>query len=181
VCFSGFGIHTEYDLHSHIGIDAIEVAQTQPTWLFGVDAFERPDVVADYQHALEGLSDPSHTILAVDRPYLVDYRRFDLPSLDLPGWVAPGGRFPFFRGPAAKVGTLLRAGFTTLVATDPRLDLCLKPSFTRLVAPYDRYHEFYDDWTRDLTEVGRRAPSAVHRFGSLLVIDLRRARADLRR
>ena len=128
VTFSSLAIHTEYELFGDIGLGAVTRAARTPAWLVGVDAYGGPDISVDYQRALEGLADPRHTILAVDRPYLVDYGRFDLPSLDLPGWVAAGGRFPFSRGPGPKLKTLIRAGFTTLVATDPQFDLCLKPS-----------------------------------------------------
>ena len=71
-----------------------------------------------YRRALAGV-DPDRTIAAVDRPYLIDYRRFDIPNMDLPGFTAPGGNFPFFTGPGAKVATLRRAGYDTLLATVP--------------------------------------------------------------
>jgi hypothetical protein len=51
------------------------------------------EATRDYEHALASI-DPRHTIVAVDRPYLIDYSKYDLPSLDLPGWAAPGGSSP---------------------------------------------------------------------------------------
>ncbi len=179
VSFSGFAIHTEYELRGDVGMLAIDQAAHGGAALFGVDAYAPSDISNEYQRALDGLRDPAHTILAVDQPYLVDYRRFDLPSLDFPGWAAPQGRFPFFHGPEAKLVALSGAGYTTLLATDPSVDLCLGPSSVRAVAPYDRYRKFYADWTRDLLEVSRRSPSAVRRFGSLMVIDLQKAQRAL--
>ena len=97
--FSGLAINTEYELRDSVGMDAVGLATQGATFAFGVDAYAPSGISRDYQRALDHLRDPAHTILAVDRPYLVDYRRFDLPSLDLPGWAAPEGRFPFFQGP----------------------------------------------------------------------------------
>ena len=57
-----------------------------------------PDLQRVYNRALLS-TNPDRTIAAVDRPSLIDYDRFDVPSLDAPGYVAPGGYFPFFTGP----------------------------------------------------------------------------------
>jgi hypothetical protein len=125
------------------------------------------------------------TIVAVDRPYLIDYRRYDVPNLDAPGYMSPDGRFPFFTGPGPKIARLRRGGYDTLIATDPVSDLCLNPDRLEVAArlrPYDapRYSRFLD-WGHDIQAIARRAPLAVHRFGDLLVIDLARAQRDLAR
>jgi hypothetical protein len=149
-----------------------------------IQANTPPGLAKVYDRALSQVADPDRTIVAVDRPYLVDYDRYDVPSLDTPGWAAPDGHFPFFTGPAAKIETLRRQGFDTLVATVPALDACLPPptAASRLVRkppPYDRYDRYYLDWSGDLETITQKAPDAVRRVGSLLVIDLAKAQREL--
>ena len=45
--------------------------------------------------------------------------------------------------------------------------------------PYMRWARYYLDWDSDLDAIAQQAPGAVHRFGPLLVIDLRRAQREL--
>jgi hypothetical protein len=124
--------------------------------------------------------DPDRTIAAVDRPYLIDYRRFDIPSMDLPGFTAPGGDFPFFTGPGAKVARLRHGGYDTLLATVPANEIAFNPYVLRQIASaglkaYSRPARYYLDWEDDIAEIARKAPGAVHRYGTVLVIDLARA------
>ncbi len=74
--------------------------ELQPTkgFLAATADVSTPALRRSYRRAL-GRVDPDRTIAAVDRPYLIDYRRYDIPSLDLPGFAAPGGDFPFSRDP----------------------------------------------------------------------------------
>jgi hypothetical protein len=128
--------------------------------------------------------DPERTITAVDRPYLIDYGRYDLPNMDLPGFAAPDAEFPFFRGPVAKIERLRRAGFDTLLATDPGRDAALNPVYLRTIRglripAYSPTTRYYLDWEEDLAEIAGRAPDAVQRYGPLLVIDLPRAAREL--
>ncbi len=132
-----------------------------------------------YRRALEHIN-PAKTISAVDRPYLIDYRRYDIPNMDLPGFTAPGGDFPFLAGPGAKIARLRRAGFTTLLITDPNTDVALKPDYLRAIKnvhlpSYSPTTRYYLDWEEDLERIISLAPDAVHQYGSLYVIDLRRA------
>ncbi|MGZ4688347.1 MAG: hypothetical protein ACXVKA_02155 [Acidimicrobiia bacterium] len=136
-----------------------------------------------YRRALAQV-DPSRTIAAVDRPYLIDFRRDDIPNLDLPGFTTPDGTFPFFSGPVPKIARLRRAGFDTLIATVPATDACLNPSVLRSqirqqVHAYDQPARFYLDWENDLAAIVARAPGAVHEIGPILVIDLPRAQREL--
>jgi hypothetical protein len=137
-----------------------------------------------YRQALRAAGEAG-TITAVDRPYLIDYERSDVPNLDAPGFMTPdGGGFPFFSGPGAKIRRLRAAGYDTLVATAPDRDRCLAP--TRIAAgirkrPSDR--DIYDrflDWGEDVETIADGAPDSVRRFGPLLVIDLDRAERELR-
>lgn len=136
---------------------------------------------ASYRRALAAVPDPSRAVVAVDRPFLVDYDRYDVENMDVPGSVAPGGDFPFFTGPEAKIDKLRREGKDTLVVTSPGSDACL--GFTLLInAPgsSDAYSKFFRDWSNDISTIRRRAPDAVRQFGTLLVIDLERAQRELR-
>ena len=136
-----------------------------------------------YHRALAHVTDPDRTLLAVDRPYLVDYGKLDLKSMDTPGWAAPDGKFPFFKGTESKIATLRDDGFDTLIATVPATDICLasarRPGFGSKPAPYNRYDRYYLDWTDAVTEIATRSPGAVRRIGPLLVIDLKQAQRDL--
>lgn len=142
-----------------------------------------PALVSSYRRALARV-DPDHTIAAVDRPYLIDYRRYDIPNMDLPGFTAPGGTFPFFTGPGPKVARLRRAGYRTLLATIPDNEVALNPYFLRITkrigfTPYSTPARYYLDWADDIVAIRKKAPGAVHQFGPLLVIDLDRAQREL--
>ena len=143
----------------------------------------RPSCDARTAAALRNV-DPDRTIAAVDRPYLIDYGRYDIPSLDLPGFTAPGGDFPFFSGPEAKIARLRRAGFDTLLVTVPADEIALNPALlqfaeTTRVPPYSKYMRNYLDWENDVTAIAAAAPGAVRHIGPLMVIDLRRAQRAL--
>jgi hypothetical protein len=144
---------------------------------------ESPRLRAAYAQAFR-IAGPDHTIAAVDRPYLIDYRRFDIPHLDAPGFMTADGRgFPFFTGPADKMRRLRRAGYDTLVASTPDDDACLKPARVerareRRVGDREIYDRFLD-WTADVRAIEERVPEAVRSIGPLLVIDLERAERGL--
>jgi hypothetical protein len=130
--------------------------------------------------------DPDRTISAVDRPYLIDYDRFDIPNMDLPGFTAPGAEFPFLTGPGPKLERLRRAGFDTLVATAPDAEIALRRQSLYAIRnahipEYSPTTRYYLDWENDLDAIAEEARDAVRRVGPLLVIDLRRAERDLER
>jgi hypothetical protein len=143
---------------------------------------DNEDMRASYREALASVAG-ERTIAAVDRPYLIDYTRFDIPHLDAPGFMTPDGTFPFFTGPGPKIAVLRDAGFDVLLATSPDEDVCLKPS---RVAPPGQgrspssgvYRRFLD-WDQDIEAIEQLAPGAVQRFGSLLRIDLHAAADQL--
>lgn len=142
-----------------------------------------PGLDRTYRRALRHL-DPQRTIAAVDRPYLIDYSRYDIPSLDLPGFAAPGGTFPFFTGAVPKIAKLRNAGYKDLLVTIPDFDSCIAPFAQREVrrqrlAPYSRWARYNLDWDEDIAEIASKAPHAVQRFGPLLVIDLPQAQREL--
>lgn len=142
-----------------------------------------PGLVRAYRQALAHVK-PDRTIAAVDRPYLIDYRRYDIPSLDLPGFTAPDGKFPFFTGPGPKIARLRAAGYDTLLATIPSQEIALNPTLLRFVVatplpPYSKYARNYLDWADDIEAITKNAPGAVQRFGPLLVIDLEAAQQEL--
>jgi hypothetical protein len=148
------------------------------------DAITEAGAAKNMQRAVARV-DPKHTILAVDRPYLVDYDRYDLPNMDLPGWATPTGTFPFFRGAEAKVAALRKAGFKDLIATIPDDDRCFWPSYriaqVKSGEPPDSvYARYFVDWTNAVTKIQTAAPSAVTKVGELLVIDLDRASGQLK-
>ena len=139
-----------------------------------------PDVRDDYSAALDLAADGGPVIAAVDHPYLIDYRRHDIASLDLPGWAAPGGDFPFFDGAAGKVRALRRQGYSQLLATDPDRHACLAAGALRTqVAGGSTMAMYFLDWDDGVSEIVAVAPQAVRRFGSLLLIDLDAAQREL--
>jgi hypothetical protein len=144
-----------------------------------------PALRSAYRRALARV-DPAVTIAAVDRPYLIDFRRYDVPSMDLPGFTSPDGTFPFFSGPETKIARLRRAGYDTLLATVPANEVALNPYFLRITkrvgyTPYARPAAYYLDWADDIAAIAKDAPDAVRQFGPLYVIDLGRAQHDLER
>ena len=142
-----------------------------------------PGLQQQWKRALRHI-DPKHTIVAADRPYLIDYSRYDLPNMDLPGWASPTGTFPYFRGPVAKLAFLRSQGFNQLIVTQPVYERCLLPSYLRIAATYGPpdsvYTRYYLDWSDDVTAITNEVPGAVKQFGILQVIDLRKAEAALR-
>lgn len=153
--------------------------------------FVRPDETAapplerQMRRALK-LVDPTRTILAVDRPYVVDYSHFDLPSMDLPGWAAPDGTFPFFTGPLAKIAALQREGFTYLIMTNPSREVCLDPNQLVYQKAHDKppvstYAKYYLDWLGDMEFVARNVPGVAKEVGVYRVFDLKKARTALHR
>ena len=55
------------------------------------EAVSSPELRVAFRRALRGV-EPERTIAAVDRPYLIDYSRYDIQSLDAPGYMTPDGR-----------------------------------------------------------------------------------------
>ncbi|MGZ4688346.1 MAG: hypothetical protein ACXV9P_06485 [Acidimicrobiia bacterium] len=142
-----------------------------------------PALRTQYRRAFLGVN-PHRTIVAVDRPYLIDYSRYDVQNLDAPGYMTPdGSEFPFFTGPVPKIAYLRDAGYDTLIATDPTVDACLNSvriGSAVLTRPDlgDAYRRFLD-WDGDVQSIAKDAPAAVRRYGDLLVIDLPKAQREL--
>jgi hypothetical protein len=149
------------------------------------DLFSGWDVQDDYSAALDLAAGGGPVIAAVDRPYLIDYGRHDdIRSLDLPGWAAPGGDFPFFQGAAIKLGVLRRQGYSQLLVTVPERHICLAPDAVRAWAARtgpagSAIAPFFLDWSDSVAEIVETAPRAVRRVGSLLLIDLEAAERAL--
>jgi hypothetical protein len=133
-----------------------------------------------YRRALAAVPDVDRALVAVDRPFLVDYGKHPIRSMDIPGLVAPGGEFPFFEGPLPKVRKLRAEGVDTLVANGGEQDRCIGVTLFFTGVRRDGYTRFFWDWVSSLGEIRARAPGAVREFGPLLVIDLRRAERALR-
>jgi hypothetical protein len=146
------------------------------------DVYDTPATKDAYRDALESVVG-YRTISALEQPYLIDYRRFDIPNLDAPGYMTPDGDFPFFTGPGPKLDKLRRAGFDVLLVTDPASERCLTPGRMEVGAESDLptsgiYRRFLD-WEQDIQAVTQQAPAAVRRFGTVLRIDLHAAEAAL--
>ena len=138
------------------------------------------DVRDDYSAALDLAADGGPIIAAVDHPYLIDYGRHDIASLDLPGWAAPGGDFPFFQGTATKVRALRRQGYSQMLATAPEQNACMHPDMLRVqAAASSEIARYLLDWSDGVAELVDTAPGAVRRIGSLLLIDLAAAEREL--
>ena len=100
--------------------------------------------------------------------------------MDLPGFTAPGGEFPFLTGPGPKIARLRRAGYDTLLATEPSTEVALRPSYLRAIrniyiAAYSPTARYYLDWEDDLERSSPRRPTRCTGTGRCYVIDLRRA------
>ncbi len=138
------------------------------------------DIRDDYSAALDLAADGGPVIAAVDHPYLIDYGRHDVASLDLPGWAAPGGDFPFFQGTLSKIRALRRQGYSQLLATAPERQACLYPDALRVqAANSSAIAQYLLDWSDGVAEIVETAPRAVQRVGSLLLIDLAAAEREL--
>lgn len=182
--FTPFAVDTPKLTITPAGLDLLRWSPKRLPNAVYADEVTPPGSAADMKRAVAHVN-PRHTILAVDRPYLVDTGKDDLPNMDLPGWATPTASFPFFHGTAAKVAYLRKQGYTTLIATEPARDVCLAPPFRRYeerhAAPPDSiYARYFLDWSDDVSQLERRAPDAIRRFGDLRVIDLPRATAALR-
>jgi len=138
-----------------------------------------PDTsVADARAALAAVPPDARTILAVSEPDAFLATGDDLQSMDQPGSAAPGGEFPFFSGPEAKVRALRRNHYDYLVVSPGITNRCFQRGRIagflhsrtlsyRLLAPY--VLDFFDDMDR----VAQRYPQAVRNVNGFYVIDLR--------
>jgi hypothetical protein len=151
---------------------------------------ENEDVIAtsqqraDYRKAQALLADRS-AIAAVDRPFLLDLRYSDIPSLDQVGAAAPGGNFPLFGTTSAKVQVLRDNGFDFLLVTAPSQNSCSSPEFlSRVIRTYPRpgplLARYLLAWQQSVQQIARVAPASLVRVGSIWMIDLADAEAVLR-
>jgi hypothetical protein len=133
--------------------------------------------VADARAALAAIPRGARTILAVSEPDAFWTAGADLQSMDEPGSAAPGGAFPFFSGPEAKVRALRRNGYDYLVVSPGVNNLCyehgriagfLRSTILsyRLLAPY--VLDFFDD----MDHLAQRYPRATRTISGFYVIDL---------
>ncbi len=134
--------------------------------------------VTDARAALATIPPGAKTLLAVSEPDAFLTTGADLQSMDEPGYAAPGGEFPFFSGPEAKVRALRRHGYDSLVVSPGINNLCYQHDRIadflrshdvgyRLLAPYPL--DFFDDMDR----LAQRYPQATQMVNGFYVIDLR--------
>ena len=128
--------------------------------------------------ALAAVPPGAKTMLAVSEPDAFLTLGADLQSIDEPGFAAPGGKFPFFSGPKAKVRALRDAGFDHLIVSvgptyrcfeHARMEMFLNDPVLglRLQAPYVL------DFVDDIDRLAQRYPQATQTVDSYYVIDLR--------
>jgi hypothetical protein len=140
---------------------------------------------AQYAAVQRMLTGSARVIVAVDRPYLLTGDQRDAPSLGIVGAAAPDGEFPVFGSTLAKVQRLRAEGYDQLVVTAPSQDACSPPRVVaqslRPASPasWQLIATYIKAWQDSVAEIMRRAPEAVHREGSLLVVDLPRAETAL--
>ena len=161
VVFSGLGATSPPFTRSALLLE--RAARDLPPTPPGVE-LSTPEMRAEYARALRRVA-PHHTIAAVDRPYLIDYGRYDIPNLDAPGYMtADGSRFPFFTGPEPKIARLRAAGYRTLLATDPVADLCLNPARIQAAlavqGPVRGVYRRFLDWDHDIQAIARSSSGA---------------------
>ena len=150
------------------------------------DFIASQDERGQYRRAMEALRGRGRVIAAVDRPFLLDDDIADVPSLDLVGAAAPGGRFPVFGSTVAKVQLLRSQGFDYLLATEPDANDCSSPKLLQQIVdaqvrPGPLLASYGLAWVQSLDDIITDAPGAVRREGSLLLIDLHEAEAELAR
>jgi len=136
------------------------------------------DAVANARAALAVVPRGAKTMLAVSQPDAFLTLGTDLQSIDQPGFAAPGGKFPFFSGPEAKVRALRNDDNVFLVASvgptyrcfeRARMEMFLHDPVLglRLQAPYVL------DFVDDLDKLAQRYPQATQTVNGFYVIDLR--------
>ena len=136
------------------------------------------DAVANAAAALAVVPPHAKTILAVSEPEAFLTAGADLQSMDQPGFAAPGGRFPFFSGPEAKVRALRADGNEYLIVSagptyrcfeHARIDPFLHDPVLalRLQAPY------VIDFVDDMDKLAERYPQDTQMVNGFYVIDLR--------
>jgi hypothetical protein len=134
--------------------------------------------VANARAALAAVPRHAKAILAVSEPDAFLTNGADFQSLDQPGSAAPGGEFPFFSGPEAKVRALRHEGYDYLIVSPGTNNICFRhdriAAFLnhpvlgyRLLAPY--VLDFFDD----IDHLADRYPQATQMVQGFYVIDLR--------
>jgi len=120
----------------------------------------------------------ARTILAVSDPDAFLTAGADFQSMDQPGLVAPGGRFPFFSGPEAKVRALREHGYDFLIVTPSGGHPCFESNVLlanfHSDAPGIRAQApFFLDFYGDIGALAQRYPNATRIIDGLYVFDLR--------
>lgn len=139
------GLLTVFSCLSHSGaisqsLTSIDIALIHGTPLY---ANELPQLYADAQSSIP----PGRRILtAVDYPFLLNYARNPVESLDEPGFASPRPGLPFFRGSAA-VAQYLR---------DQSIDALIVENFDDAISMYRR--DTYKSATSPDNQIGRPAP-----------------------
>jgi hypothetical protein len=176
-----FWLGTSRPQATKLTVPNIDTARDYVESATNIDPDERVTPGASVDRArrvLAAVPPGARTILAVSDPDAFLTAGFALQSMDQPGLVAPGGRFPFFSGPEAKVRALREHGYDFLIVTPSRGHPCfesevLKANFhsdspgIRAQAPY--FLDFYDD----MDSLAQRYPAATRVVDGLYVIDLR--------
>jgi hypothetical protein len=134
--------------------------------------------VARARDALAAVPPGAQTLLAVSEPDAFLTAGADLQSMDQPGSAAPGGRFPFFSGPKAKVRTLRDNGYDFLIVTPGSDHLCfergrLQGTLRSRVPAYRILARYSLDFFDDMDKLVRGYPDAARTINGLYVIDLR--------
>lgn len=96
---------TEFWPNIHRGMDANYEMWTDPVGPVYTTAARH-----DYPEAFATIPAGSLSLIAVDYPFLLDYRAHRLYSIDVPGAASPAPGFPYFQGPAPVKAYLLAHG-----------------------------------------------------------------------
>lgn len=141
---------------------------------------ERPSFVGAIQkpyHDLQAALPPgASVIVAVDTPYLFDFRRQAITLLDMPGSASPPPGLPLFRGPEALLDFLRGQGFDYVIYSRLELGTCiytpglrLKPLKTDIPDLWKVQARHIIDFVDTMDEIARHRPVAYQANGFVAV------------
>jgi hypothetical protein len=138
---------------------------------------------ASFAEAQELIEPGARVLSAVSKPFFWRFDRHVIHSVDCPGQASPPPGMPFFSGPDALADYLLGLGYTHLAFSPPRSDPCLyslsnwTSAATSGAYLWEAWAPWFLDFLRNEQALAAKL-GTVYQSRDVVIIDLRRARAD---